>query len=531
LKEAATWHLERGDVSHAVEYLLKAKDWDGALGAIKARGSEVYERGEMATVIRWINQVPVTAYQDKPEFHLLLGSLQTAEGLAAAGSDTLRKVSADPRATFGERTCAQAVLSALVQWMDRPDVSVTAAERALSMLAEIDDDTEIPFVMGLTDARSLETLAMISGGRAHFLAGNIDEARHWLEEGLATEGAAYSIWRVNGLGSLALIEAWCGNIERAEHVVNEALTLASETGRLAHPSTADAHLARALCLLERGEPHNAALSLHEGTVRAEANRRTQLAWIGRLELALYQAAGAKPDEATATMQVARSKMGEPPPVVSDRLLALRSRLLRLGGVPDQALRTAGDTASRSSSLVFESAAAALTLDRPELARKIISGSPAMTESTEPLATVEHQLLLSWMADAEGAVHAAREHLVEAMAVAERHSLVEVFVRAGPIVVGLVSGLSDFQPPFRELILKRARQAHSPPPGGDLVDPLTDRELEVLSYLPSRFTNTQLAEKCYVSVNTIKTHMAHIYRKLDVANRNGAIARAQEIGLL
>ena len=224
-------------------------------------------------------------------------------------------------------------------------------------------------------------------------------------------------------------------------------------------------------------------------------------------------------------------MGEPPPVVSDRLLALRSRLLRLGGVPDQALRTAGDTASRSSSLVFESAAAALTLDRPELARKIISGSPAMTESTEPLATVEHQLLLSWMADAEGAVHAAREHLVEAMAVAERHSLVEVFVRAGPIVVGLVSGLSDFQPPFRELILKRARQAHSPPPGGDLVDPLTDRELEVLSYLPSRFTNTQLAEKCYVSVNTIKTHMAHIYRKLDVANRNGAIARAQEIGLL
>jgi ATP/maltotriose-dependent transcriptional regulator MalT len=40
-----------------------------------------------------------------------------------------------------------------------------------------------------------------------------------------------------------------------------------------------------------------------------------------------------------------------------------------------------------------------------------------------------------------------------------------------------------------------------------------------------------AERCFVSVNTIKTHMAHIYRKLDVANRSGAIRRAQDIGLL
>jgi LuxR family maltose regulon positive regulatory protein len=65
----------------------------------------------------------------------------------------------------------------------------------------------------------------------------------------------------------------------------------------------------------------------------------------------------------------------------------------------------------------------------------------------------------------------------------------------------------------------------------MADPLTDREMEILSLLPSRSTNTELAERCYVSVNTIKTHMAHIYRKLDVANRNEAILRAREMGLL
>ena len=69
------------------------------------------------------------------------------------------------------------------------------------------------------------------------------------------------------------------------------------------------------------------------------------------------------------------------------------------------------------------------------------------------------------------------------------------------------------------------------PRARLVEPLTDRELEILSYLPSRLTNSEMARRCYVSVNTIKTHMSHIYRKLNVANRNAAIDRAQEIGLL
>ena len=79
--------------------------------------------------------------------------------------------------------------------------------------------------------------------------------------------------------------------------------------------------------------------------------------------------------------------------------------------------------------------------------------------------------------------------------------------------------------------RRARQARSPALVTELVDPLTDRELEVLSYLPSRLTNAELAERCFVSVNTIKTHMAHIYQKLAVPNRSEAITRARGLGLL
>ena len=65
----------------------------------------------------------------------------------------------------------------------------------------------------------------------------------------------------------------------------------------------------------------------------------------------------------------------------------------------------------------------------------------------------------------------------------------------------------------------------------LPDPLTEREREILLYLPTRLSNQDLAHRLFISVNTIKTHIAHIYRKLDVPDRDAAIGRARELGIL
>jgi LuxR family maltose regulon positive regulatory protein len=66
---------------------------------------------------------------------------------------------------------------------------------------------------------------------------------------------------------------------------------------------------------------------------------------------------------------------------------------------------------------------------------------------------------------------------------------------------------------------------------DLVEQLTERELLVLQYLPSRLSNADIAARLYVSVNTLKTHLKNIYRKLAVGDRSEAIERAEELGLL
>lgn len=65
----------------------------------------------------------------------------------------------------------------------------------------------------------------------------------------------------------------------------------------------------------------------------------------------------------------------------------------------------------------------------------------------------------------------------------------------------------------------------------LLEPLSDRELAVLRFLPTMMSNAEIAGEMFVSVNTVKTHLKHVYRKLDVADRRDCVRRARELRLL
>ena len=65
----------------------------------------------------------------------------------------------------------------------------------------------------------------------------------------------------------------------------------------------------------------------------------------------------------------------------------------------------------------------------------------------------------------------------------------------------------------------------------LVQPLTDREREVLGHLDALLPTRQIAAEMFVSVNTVKTHVRAILRKLSAKRRHEAVRRARELGLL
>jgi LuxR family maltose regulon positive regulatory protein len=70
-----------------------------------------------------------------------------------------------------------------------------------------------------------------------------------------------------------------------------------------------------------------------------------------------------------------------------------------------------------------------------------------------------------------------------------------------------------------------------PADPSLVEPLTDREVTVLRYLQSVLSNAEIASDLSVSVNTVKTHVRNIYRKLDTARRRDAVQRARQLHLI
>ena len=65
----------------------------------------------------------------------------------------------------------------------------------------------------------------------------------------------------------------------------------------------------------------------------------------------------------------------------------------------------------------------------------------------------------------------------------------------------------------------------------IVDPLSEREQVVLSYLPSWVSSSEIAAELYISLNTLKSHLRSIYRKLGASSRREAVVQARSRGLL
>jgi LuxR family maltose regulon positive regulatory protein len=515
LRTAADWYIQRGQLPSAIEALLAGRHWDSALELIVTRGRDVYEKGETATVARWLSRVPDEERRARPEAQLMYAILEGMSGRAALAEPIARELLADPDLPHGLRLVAQTNLAACVQFLPHPAVYLEAGRAALDLLDQ-DPADEIPNLMGLSTRANLRALARASVARAHFLLGDSATSRRLLRELLASGEPVYGPYRIHALGSLALVDAWEGYLRRAADLADEALELADQLDLLGHPAPADAYLAKAFVAIQRGEPEAGAFALHEGYVRASANHRVQLMWIAHAAARLVDPRG------TEAMAVAPKTPA--PPLVRDALESLARRLQREAGRP--APPVGGAHWSRG---VYEDIAGHLSAGEVDPARvrleRVVLPDPA-----PPAVKIDVQLLGAWVDAESGRIAHARERLQSALIVAEREGLVKPFTRAGAEVIRLVRELPGTPDGFRRRILDRA-DALRQPPVQVLSEPLTARELELLAYLPSRLTNAELAEICFVSLNTVKTHMAHIYRKLDANGRDAAITRARELGLL
>jgi LuxR family maltose regulon positive regulatory protein len=136
-----------------------------------------------------------------------------------------------------------------------------------------------------------------------------------------------------------------------------------------------------------------------------------------------------------------------------------------------------------------------------------------------------------------------EELYSALSFAEPRGLFRVFVYEGELLAELIEVILDEKsnskkdpyPDVSELYLKNLietiREDKQKSGTSYLEEALSERELEVLQYIADGLTNKQIADKLFVSLNTIRTHTKKMNSKLGVHSRTQAVARAKELGLI
>jgi LuxR family maltose regulon positive regulatory protein len=150
--------------------------------------------------------------------------------------------------------------------------------------------------------------------------------------------------------------------------------------------------------------------------------------------------------------------------------------------------------------------------------------------------IEIMITQALTSEALGQTEQALIALGRALRLAEPEGYVRIFVSKGaPLAILLQRAIAkEIEPAFADRILRAFKASESSddqPTSGSLPEPLTQRELEVLSLIAAGLSNRQIAAELFLAVGTVKKYTSNIYGKLEVHRRTQAVSRAREIGLL
>jgi LuxR family maltose regulon positive regulatory protein len=151
--------------------------------------------------------------------------------------------------------------------------------------------------------------------------------------------------------------------------------------------------------------------------------------------------------------------------------------------------------------------------------------------------IELHLLRALAFQAQGNIARALAALEQAVSLAEPGGYVRIFVDEGPLLARLIyeAVARGISPQYTGRLLAAFPALESAPTSHQLfeemVEPLSERELEVLRLVAEGLSNREIAQQLFISLRTVKWHTSNIYGKLGVKNRTQAVAKAGALGIL
>ncbi len=152
--------------------------------------------------------------------------------------------------------------------------------------------------------------------------------------------------------------------------------------------------------------------------------------------------------------------------------------------------------------------------------------------------IEILILQALAHDAQGDIPSALLPLQRALELAEPQGYIRMFLDEGKSMMGLLrkSSAHNIMPDYTDKLLaafqaERQESKDKPERPQPLIDPLSQRELEVLRLVAQGLSNQEICERLFLALDTVKGHNRRIFDKLQVQRRTEAIARARELGLI
>ena len=552
---ASEWYEDNGPTEEAVAYALQAGDFERAVRLIDKVAAAVWERGAYTKLRRWVAKLPAELVCAKPrlciihaEDLLLSGRQEAAEEILLAAEQSLSQDGDQAFSAAGsERIQLLGSVAATRAFLafyrgDVPGI-MHYSRQALDYLVEQDS------VWRSSAAGAI--------GDAHIIVGDMAAAQQvHLEAMTASQAAGNTYLSLISGTKLAITLRNRGRLEETIESCRQQLQTAGENG-LSGSAVAGWLLAVwGETLAELNDLEEALQKTESGAaLTALGGHGEDVAMFGWGNLCLIRVHFCRGDLAAAEAIVHQLKVfdrrSDVPPWITSMTAAWQARLWLAQDKLENAVQWAQerglDDAALQETTFFS------LFDYVVLARLLLAQG-RLDEATDLLArlletaeageqitrVIEIHILQSLVFQAAGDLDQAMSALGQALNLAEPLNFLRIFVDEGRPAANLLqeaAARSLFPDYVTRLLAAFPAPAMLNPtsdiryPKSYILDPLSEREIEILQSIAEGLSNQEIAARLYLSPNTVKVHTRNIYSKLDVHTRIQAVSRARALGIL
>ena len=537
-QRAARWYERNGLLTNAVRHASQAGDWQLAASMVidQLAIDQILEPPDGQCLAAEFATMPLRQAWTGPQPHLISASIALSAGqhescmaALAAADGLLECLPAAQEATCG----LAAALIRLTASLRTGDLmaAAAAANQAEIMLSRVPNSI-------LARHPELSRRVMSGRGAVELWCGHLDKAADVLEAAIAEAAPGGEYDQADWAGQLALVEALRGRLDRAAKLAGQAALVAEEHRRPGRKADPAPFVALAWVHLERNELRETRRWIKQADDALAVSPDKLVGAVAYLVAA--GGALAEGRAAVAAQIITRARSGWDVPAWLDQQLSLVESRACTAADDIQAAMAAAKRAGSSTS-----PEAAVTLAHAwaaagdgHQAQRVLAPAHAADARTPDRVRVQAWLVDARLSYAGGDSARGRKSLASALRLAEDEQLRLPFAAERDWLGPVLRRDHELADTHRRLLAPVLGHDHIPAPGRApsqapvlLVEPLTEREREVLMHVAGMLNTAEVASEMYISVNTVKTHLKSIYRKLAAGHRSEAVRRARQLQLI